>query len=174
MPSSLTNCDQTPTRTCLGRIAQAHGIKGLVKLRPYGEDPQRLAGDMFTSETGDQTLTITLKNSLGKYYLAEIDGVSDRDQAEALRGIELWAARDILPEIENKDEFYVEDLIGLTALNADGQEIGKVISVENYGAGDLLDIQPPNGETYLVPFTKENVPDIDMDTRKITIVPLDI
>ncbi len=154
-------------RVCLGKIAQAHGIKGFVKVLSYGEDPQLLNGALYSSENASDTLTMSLKNSLGKYWLAEIKDVSDRDAAEKLRGTELWVERDNLPKPKN-GEFYIDDLIGRRVINTDDVEIGKIIAVDNFGAGDLLEIQPLSDEAFYLPFTKENVPDIKED--RITVV----
>lgn len=146
-------------RILLGKIAAAHGIKGLVKVSFYGEDPALLeSGSLYTAETGDSSVGISLKNPMGKFYLAEVEGCTSRNDAEALRGTELYIDRDRLPEIEEEGTFYYEDLMGLQALNKGGTEIGRVHAVHNFGAGDLLEIKPLSGETYLVPFTDEYVP----------------
>lgn len=146
-------------RVCLGKIAQAHGIKGLVKLFPYGQDPALLEGEVFTAEDGGETLTITLKNPLGKFILAEIEGCNDRDKAEALKGTELWVSRETLPDLD-EGEFYIEDLIGLTAVDENGAAVGTITAVENYGAGDLLEIKPPTGQSFLLPLTDDTVTEI--------------
>ncbi|HOO82797.1 MAG TPA: ribosome maturation factor RimM [Alphaproteobacteria bacterium] len=140
------------SRICVGRIASAHGVKGLVKLLPFCEDPALL----------EQALDfkITLKNPMGKYMLAEIEGVKDRNAAEALRNTELFVTRDQLPEIDDDDTFYFEDLIGMTCVDENGMEIGHVKAVENFGAGDLLEVQLKSGQEVLLPFTDEYVPEI--------------
>lgn len=158
MPSSFQDKDRAPRRVCLGRIAEAHGIKGLVKVLFYGDDPESLEkyGALYTSETGMETLILTLKNPQGKYYLAEVEGVTDRNQSEALRGTELWLDRDKLPQ-PGEGEYYIADLIGLDAVTENGEKIGKVTAIDNFGAGNLVDIQPDKGESFYLPFTKQNV-----------------
>ncbi len=146
-------------RVCLGKIAQAHGIKGLVKLFPYGQDPALLEGELFTGEDSEETLTITLKNPLGKFILAEIEGCNDRNKAEALKGTEIWVSRETLPEPE-EGEFYIEDLIGLMAIDENGTAIGTITAVENYGAGDLLEIKPLSSQSFLLPLTDDTVTEI--------------
>ncbi len=155
-------------RVCLGKIASAHGVKGLVKILPYGEDISLLSGTLYTSEESDGVLTLTLKNSIGKYMLADIEGVNDKTAADNLRGTELWVRRDKLPE-PTEGEFYIEDLVGLKTKDKNGDTIGTVISVQNFGAGDLLEIKPTKGETKFLPFTKENVPSLDIQSGTITV-----
>lgn len=146
-------------RVCLGKISQAHGIKGLVKLFPYGDDFKLLEGTLFTGEDTDKTINITLKNPLGKFILAEIEGCNDRDQADAIKGTELWVYRETLPELE-EGEFYIEDMIGLEARDDKGMLVGTIIAVENYGAGDLLEIKPASGQSFLLPFNNDTVLEI--------------
>ncbi len=148
--------NQPPTapdkRICVGRIAAAHGIKGLVKIVPYCDDLSLLEQI--------PEFKIKLKNKLGKYILAEIEGINERNGAEALGGTELLIDRDALPDIEDEDEFYAEDLVGMKCVNESGEEIGVVKAVENYGAGDLLDIQPKSGASFLLPFNDDFVPEV--------------
>jgi 16S rRNA processing protein RimM len=160
-------------RILIGLIATAHGIRGLVKVKLYGDDPDLLhETDLFTSETGHETTRLSMKSSAGKYWLAEIDGITDRTAAEKLRGTQLWAERGEMPEAK-KGSYYYGDLIGLAAFAVDGTPAGKVIDVQNFGAGDLLEIQPPGGESYYMRFSKETVPAVDIKAGKITIVPPD-
>ncbi|MCC6598208.1 MAG: 16S rRNA processing protein RimM [Alphaproteobacteria bacterium] len=149
-------------RICIGRIASAHGVKGLVKVFPLVDD-LTLFTEVFTSETGPETLNITLKNQLGKYILAEIEGVNDRNAAEALGKCPFFA------EDENASalpQTPYEDLIGKPVINAAGEPIGIVKGVENYGASDLLDISLTNGKSVMVPLTPDFVPEIG-ETLKI-------
>lgn len=145
-------------RICLAKITTAHGIKGQVKLHVYTEDPQSLEdyGPLFTSETGTATLKITLASPMNKFWLANIEDIADRTAAEKLRGTELWVDRDKLPAPE-EGQHYHADLIGLPAQDDQGSEIGKIIAVVNFGAGDLLDIQPPDASSFYLPFTKDYV-----------------
>lgn len=156
---SFQNQDQPEKRICIGRFASAHGVKGLVKILPYGEDLSLLEQV--------EGYKITLKNPQGKFMLAQVEGVNDRDAAEALRGIELFITRDKLPEIEDDGSYYYEDLIGLTALDEHEEEIGKVIAVHNFGAGDLLEIQPTGGTSYMIIFNDENVPEVRLDKGEV-------
>lgn len=155
---------QQTKRVCLGRIASAHGVKGLVKLLPYGEDVFLLEtlGPLYTSEHSAQTLKIKIHNTAGKNVIAAVEGCADRDHAEKLRGTELWVDRASLPEIEEEDEFYVEDLIGLEVRNEQGVRIGQVSAVENFGGGDLLDVKPDGGQSAYIQFRNEFVGDVNL------------
>ncbi|NCT40722.1 MAG: 16S rRNA processing protein RimM [Alphaproteobacteria bacterium] len=156
---------QTPPpsekRICLGVIAQAHGVKGLVKILPYGDDP-------YLIELVEE-FEITLKNPHGKYFLAEIAGIDSREAVDAIKGTQLFIDRDQLPD-PNEGEYYIEDLVGMKAVNIAGKDAGVVIAVHNFGAGDLLEIKPPSGEAYLVPFTDDHVPEVRDDS--VTVIPM--
>jgi 16S rRNA processing protein RimM len=158
-------------RVCLGKIVSAHGIKGLVKILPFGDDPYLIEtlGPVFTDETGSDILDITMKNSAGnKYWLASVNGVSERNGAEALRGTELFVYRDALPET-TENVFYYSDLIGLKTVDTSGVEIGDVVSVQNFGAGDLLEIKPEGKDSFFLPFTKDTIIKVDAEFIIISI-----
>ncbi len=160
-------------RICVAKIATAHGIKGLVKLHVFVENVELVKGDLFTSTTGDKTLHIKLKNATAKHWLAEIDGINDRTEAEKLRGTELYIEKSKLPE-PDEDEFYFSDLIGLPCFDEDNNEIGKIIATDNFGAGDLLEIQPStnfgSGESFYLPVTDDTVLEIT-DEKIIVCIP---
>lgn len=157
-------------RICIGKIATAHGVKGLVKILVYADNPQILNGKIYAAESGDSSLDITIKNPLGKYWLAAIKSINDRNEAEAIRGTKLWADRTSFPEAnEAEDEFYIHDLVGLPVFDSEQNEIATITAIDNYGAGDLLELTLPTGESFLLPFTKENVPNIDISTGHVTV-----
>ena len=106
---------------------------------------------------------------MNKVWLAEVEGVSDRTAAEALRGTPLFIERNALPETHD-GEYYYDDLIGLTVESQDGEPIGKVIGVDNFGAGDLLDIKPDEGQSFYLPFADQYVPEIAED-KIIAVIP---
>jgi len=148
-------------RICIGVIAQAHGVKGLVKILPYGEDP-------YLIETVKE-FDITLKSPHGKYFLAEIAGVSSREDVDKIKGTELFIDRSALPD-PDEGEYYIEDLVGMKALNAAGKDAGVILAVHDFGAGNLLEIKPKSGETYLVPFNDEHVPEVTDES--VTVIPM--
>lgn len=138
----------------IGKIVAAHGVKGLVKILPYGGDISLLKGEIFTK---DKTpLEITLKNSAGKFILASIKNITDRDQAEEISGTEIFITQENLPELKKKNQYYVSDLMGLQAVE-DGKTIGKVTAIDNFGAGDLIEIKPKSGDSFYIPFQDDIV-----------------
>jgi 16S rRNA processing protein RimM len=102
--------------------------------------------------------------------IAAVDGVADRDAAEALRGVRLYVERSALPPPE-EDEFYHADLVGMAAVEADGTPFGRVVAVHDFGAGDSLEIERPEGGTILVPFSRAAVPVVDVAARRLVIDP---
>lgn len=150
-------------RICLGKLAGTHGVKGLVKVKPLGDDPMLIFDipTLYTSESGDKTIALTYKNPQGKFVLAAIDGITNKEDAAALGKVELWAPREALPELDaEEDGYYIEDLIGLDVMNEAAEKIGTVKSVENFGASDLLEVTPLSGQPFLIPFTDDFVPEI--------------
>lgn len=161
----------TSARLLIAKITTAHGVKGLVKLHYYGENPDDLAAynPLFMSENGSETMVVNLKNRVKGGFVAEIEGLSDRNGAEALRGQKLYIESTARPDTA-EGEFYHSDLIGCRALEQ-GQEIGSVIAVENFGAGDLLEIKPVDGgETFYLPFNDETVPQIDLAAGILDVI----
>lgn len=144
--------DQPSKRICVGKITSPHGVRGLVKIHPFCEDISLLEQS--------ENLKIKIKSSAGKHLLAEAEGCTSREEAEAIKGTELFISRDKLPEIEDEDTYYFEDLVGLKAVDENGTEIGKVISVQDFGAGALLEIRLLSGQDVLVPFIDEYIPDV--------------
>lgn len=156
----------------LGEIGPAHGIRGEVLVRSYTSDPADIAAyGPLTDNTRRRNFALTVVRVTAKGVVVRIAGANDRTAVEALRGTELYVNRSCLPE-PSPGEFYHEDLIGLAAIGTDGGKLGTVVAVQNYGAGDLIEIQRLNSnETELIPFTSAFVPDVDFGERRITIVP---
>jgi 16S rRNA processing protein RimM len=164
-------------RVCLGKVVGAHGVKGLVRVRAFTERPEAVAEyGALQDEQGRRLILEAVGRAKGA-VLARIEGVDDRDQAEALKGARLYVARAALPAIEEAETFYHADLIGLAAQTADGRVLGRVRAVHDFGAGDLLEIaaEPPGGggarESLLVPFTREAVPKVDLAGGRVVVVP---
>lgn len=143
-------------RVLIGEIATVHGVRGLVKLHVYADNLDLFDAPLFTGETGDATLCLTLKNAMKDHWLAEIENVADRTAAEKFRGTKLYVERDALPA-PGKGEYYHVDLIGMTCIDETGAPVGEIIGIDNFGAGDLLDIKPPQGPSFYLPFTDETV-----------------
>ena len=158
----------------VGMITGPHGVKGLVKVRSFTITPTDIFsyGDLY-----DETLTRTFsfKNlSLNKnVLLCEMEGVHDRETAEQFKGTKLFALREGLPKIEEEDEFYHTDLIGLKVTDGKDKDLGTVSSVFNFGAGDILDITTPSGKSVMIPFTKKDIPVVDVDGGFIKVASTD-
>ena len=160
-------------RICVARIGAAHGVRGEVKLWSFTEDPAAVASyGPLESEDGKRRIEIEALRPAKDHFVARIAGVADRDAAERLRNLELYIPRERLPEIEEADTFYHADLIGLQAVTPDGENIGTVVAVHNFGASDVVEIKPTEGgEPLLIPFTNATVPEIDLDARRIVVIP---
>jgi len=156
---------------CLGVVAGAHGVRGLVRLRSYTERPEDIAayGPLQDAE-GARVFALTLTGRTSRHLIARIDGVTDRDAAQALAGQPLHVARDRLPEPEEEDTFYCADLVGLDVYTPGGARWGAVTAVDNYGAGDILVITAETGET-LLPFTRETVTEVDLSAGRLVADP---
>ena len=162
-------------RICVASISGAHGVHGLARLRVFTEDTWAVADyGPVTSEDGAHVFELTLKHEAKPGVLVADLGVEiTREQVEALRGTKLYVARDALPDTEDEDEFYYSDLVGLEARTNAGDVWGRVQAVENFGAGELLDIRLEGStKTVLVPFTRENVPDVKVKDGYVTAIPL--
>lgn len=159
-----------PDRILLGRIGAPHGVKGAVRIRTFTGEPAALGdyGPLHTKDGRVFTVADVRPDKAG--VVARLEGVADRTDAEALNGVELFVDRSVLPAPE-EDEFYHADLIGLGAETPDGTALGTVTSVQDYGAGDFLEISPEKGKALLVPFTKAAVPVIDMAAGRIVVEP---
>lgn len=146
----------------IAEIANAHGIKGQVKLNFYGEDKTLLKNPLFLDEQGTHSVKVTLQGKVKKQLIASIDGVTDRNTSETYKGRKLYISKDHIPAPKNDEALHI-DLIGKPTYDATGEYHGDVVAVQNFGAGDLLEIKPKGGGTFLLPFTKICVPEIKDD-----------
>lgn len=155
----------------VAQVGAAHGVRGEVKVTTFTADPMALAAyKTLMRQDGSPALTIASARPAKGGLVARLKGVDDRNAAEALRGLKLYISRDSLPEPE-EDEFYLADLIGLSVETADGELLGKVKTVQDFGAGDLLEIQPRAGATWWLPFTREAVPQVLIAQGKLIAAP---
>jgi 16S rRNA processing protein RimM len=162
---------EKPDRVLLGDIGAAQGLKGEVRLRSFTAVPADIASyGPLEDEAGSRTIEIQSVRVTPKALIAHIKGVATREQAEALTGTKLYLPRGRLPE-SDADEWYHADLIGLTAVDGGGAPIGKVVAVHNFGAGDIIEIEPTaGGENLLVSFTAATVPEVDLTAGTLTLV----
>ena len=157
------------TPICVARIGAAHGVRGAVKLWTFTEDPLAVKtyGPLLTKD-GARQFEVTSAREAKGHLVATLKGVSTREEAERLNGIELYVAREKLPDTD-EDEYYHADLIGLAAVNAAGEPLGRVVAIHNFGAGDIIEIAPPSGSTLLLPFTNAVVPTVDIAGGRVVI-----
>lgn len=159
-------------RICVGAVAGAYGVKGQVRLKSFCADPRAIADyGALWSEDGSRRFDLTLGPAVALGFAARLSGIATRDQAEALRGLRLFAERDRLPDLPD-DEFYHSDLIGLQVFDTGGVALGRVKAVLNHGASDLLEVvQPGRKGAVLLPFTRMAVPTVDLAARRIIADP---
>jgi 16S rRNA processing protein RimM len=158
-------------RVCVGEIVGAHGVRGLVRLRSFTEDPTAVvAYGPLTDEAGRRRFAVQLQSPGKGTWIARVEGVSERNAAEALRGTRLYVERAALPTTD-EDEFYHADLIGLRAERADGELLGSVIAVHDFGGGTLLELRLVCGRTAAVPFTQAVVPVVDVAAGRVVMDP---
>lgn len=156
-------------RVCVGAIAGAFGVRGEVRLKSFCAEPADIAtyGPLLT-EDGGQSFSVRLTRPVTGGLGARLTGVETREQAEALKGVTLWAERTALPSLPD-DEFYHADLIGLEAVDPGGRIMGRVHAIFDHGAGDVLDIIGPH--PVMLPFTRAFVPTVDLKAGRIVIDP---
>ncbi|WP_114377708.1 ribosome maturation factor RimM [Elioraea thermophila] len=156
-------------RILLGVIGRPHGVKGLVRVQSFTADPCAIADyGPLADEAGRRfALRVVMR---GAMPVCAIDGVADRDAAARLTGTRLYAERAQLPALEDPDEFYRADLIGLAAEDAEGRVLGRVTAVEDYGAGTFLEIAADDG-LLTVPFTRTSVPLVDLARGRLVVIP---
>ena len=140
----------------LAAIAGAHGVRGEVRLKLFGEGAEALCA-FSVFDAGDRTLTLKSVRPANQGAVATFAEIADRSAAEALRGTVLTVPRSALPAL-GEGEYYHHDLLGLPCVSTDGVAIGHVAAVENFGAGDILEIEKPDRKRFMVPMTAQAVP----------------
>ncbi|MHC0054259.1 ribosome maturation factor RimM [Actibacterium sp. D379-3] len=159
-------------RICVGAISGSFGVRGEVRLKSFCADPAAIADYApLYSEDGAQRFTLKITRAIKGGFAARLSGVATKEQADAMKGLRLFADRDALPALPD-DEYYHTDLIGLEVLDTGGTLLGHVRSVQNHGAGDLLEIHGPGlKSTILLPFTNAAVPTVDLAAGRIIADP---
>lgn len=164
--------DNTGGLIQVGRVAGAFGVRGEIRITSFTAEPLALVDyKTLVREDGSPGLTLTSGRATKGGVVVRAKEIETREQAEALRGLKLFIPRDRLPEPE-EDEFYVTDLIGLTVQTAEGEVLGVVKAVQDFGAGDLLEIAPAaGGASWYLPFTREAVPEVRIADGVVVAVP---
>ena len=163
---------ETPARLKIGVITSPHGVRGTVKVRSFTEDPDAFVeyGDVTTHD-GGRVFYISIVGDAKGTLLCVIDGVSDRDGAEALRGVELYVLRADLPDDLNDDEFYASDLLGLETRDAEGGISGSIRNIQDHGAGDIVDVLHEDGKVRSYEFSRANFPEVNMGEGYVVLNP---
>ena len=158
---------------CLGVVAGAHGLRGAVRVKTFTAQPETIADyGPLRDAAGSRRFALRLTRVDKGTAIVQIDGVRDRTEAEALKGIELFLDRAALPPPDDEEEFYHADLVGLAAVDTDGVRLGTVRALHDFGAGDLIEVLPDEGgQPRVFPFTREAVPKIDLAAGAVTIDP---
>jgi 16S rRNA processing protein RimM len=159
-------------RVCVGQIGAPHGVRGEVRLRSFTAEPDAIVtyGPLETED--GRTLEIESMRPAKNHFVAVLAGIRDRDAAEGLANVKLYVPRERLPELVESDEFYHADLIGLAVVNKAGEQLGTVLAIHNFGAGDLIEVRlSASGKTELIAFNERNVPTVDIAAGRIVIEP---
>ncbi|OCX66969.1 16S rRNA processing protein RimM [Thioclava sp. SK-1] len=159
-------------RVCVGAIAGAFGVSGEVRVKSFCADPESIAEYRpLYSEDGTREFTLAQLRAIKGGLGVRLSDVDTKEQADALKGVTLWVDRDKLASLPD-DEFYHADLIGLDVVDVGGASLGKLHAVQNYGAGDILEIHAAWQSTSLMlPFTREVVPTVDLTAGRIVVDP---
>jgi 16S rRNA processing protein RimM len=159
-------------RVCLGQIGAPHGVRGAVRLRSFTADPDAI-GAYGPLETEDgHVVQIESLRRAKDHFVARLAGVADRDAAERLTNVKLYVLRERLPPLDHADEFYHADLIGLAVVDRGGGNLGTVVAVHNFGAGDLIEVRPTDGNTtQMLPFNEATVPVVDLAAGRLVVEP---
>ena len=158
-------------RVCLGKIVAAHGIKGEVKVKSFTSNPKDVcAYGKLSNKDGTRVFDAHVVGFSKELLRVKISGVDSRNEAEDLRGTELYVSRDVLPDLE-KNTFYQTDLVGLKVVKENtNEQIGQVVGVFNFGAGDILEIKVEGmKQTQMLPFDDAFVPSVDIKNGFVVI-----
>ena len=153
-------------KIALAAVAGAHGVKGELRLKLFTDSIDSLSRHSKLSVGGAERQLLSIRD--GKMAVARFEGIADRAAAEALRGSLVEVDRSSLPPLE-EDEYYHADLIGLDAVTTANEPLGRVLAIHNFGAGDIIEIAPPQGATMLLPFTNAVVPTVDLAGGRVVI-----
>ncbi len=165
----------------VGAIAGAHGVRGEVKIKSFTETPRDVAAyGPVQDESGQRRFKLKVRSGSKDLVIATLEGVTDRNAAEALKGLRLYVTRAALGKkpkraakgsAKDGERWFLADLIGLAAFDTNGARLGTVKNVANYGAGDILEVTGPAGQSLLFAFTKQVVPVVDIEGGRVVIDP---
>lgn len=158
-----------PRNILLGAVIGAHGLKGEVKVKTFTHSPEKLGAYGPLATKDGRVFTVTqLRGVKPDEAVVRFAEIADRNASEALKGTELFVPRAALPAAE-ADEFYHADLVGLRAEDAEGRVLGTVSGIHNFGAGDVIELTRDDGDSVMLPFTREVVPAIEIEAGRVII-----
>jgi 16S rRNA processing protein RimM len=162
-------------RIRVAKIGAAHGIRGEVRLFVDADDPRSVEKlGPLEDESGARRFKIAALREASGHVIVRFEGIADRNAAERLTHTELFVARERLPKQKDANSFYQADLVGLRAETKDGAPLGTVVAIQNYGAGDILEIAPDGGgATFMIPFVDRFVPTVDVERERVVVDPPD-
>ena len=168
--SSVSCTSKSPQLVWVGILGKPYGTGGKIKLRSFCLDPGNIeAFSCLYSESGNKFFKIEGLTGTGEDFLAVLEGIRSREDAARLKGTKLYANRDEFPSLE-ENEYYYSDLQNLRALDSEGKLIGTVISMNNFGAGDLMELHlEESGNKVLIPFTKDNVLRVEIPSGYLVV-----
>jgi 16S rRNA processing protein RimM len=159
-------------KLCVGVITAPRGVRGQVRVKSFTAEPDDIVRYApLTNADGSNEYRLEVVGHAKGVLLARVEGIKNREAAEALRGVELFVDRDVLPDAEDEDDFYYADLIGLTAVLPDGGVYGTVKALHDFGAGDMIELSLNVSGNIILPFTKAVVPEVDMANGRIVVDP---
>ena len=165
---------RTDPLVCVAVVAAAHGVRGALRLRCFTEQPENVAayGPVY-DRAGNRLFELRLIGQAKGGVIARAEGIADRTAAERWRGVELYVPRAALPEPLDEDEFYIDDLRGLAVERPDGTSIGRVVGLDNFGAGDVIEValEEGGGGSVTLPFTRAVVPVVDVAGGRVVVEP---
>lgn len=158
-------------KVCVGTITGAQGLKGAFKVKSFTEDPRDIAtyGPLYDKE-GRLLFELELMHPVKGIWVARTPTITTREASEALKGTELYVDRSLLPEVLETETYYHADLEGMTVKDTEGNPLGHVEAVHDFGAGPLLEIfVTASKKSYLMPFTTESIPEVRPDQREVHV-----
>lgn len=165
----MAETPQEQDRVCVGVVVGAHGIRGQVRVKSFTADPEHLDSyGPLADEAATRDFALEVVGRAKGVVICAIDGIDDRDAAERLKGTRLYLDRALLPPLE-EDEFYHSDLIGLDAVFPDGEAVGTVAALYDFGAGDVMEIKGAAGGAVMIPFTRDSVPTVNLDDGFVVV-----
>ncbi len=160
----------------LAKIGAPHGVRGQVRVTSYTQDVTAFGNYGPLISKDGRKFSVANARAAKNIVVVTFKGITSREEAEKIRGLELFIERNSLPDTDDDDDFYINDLVGMQVKEPTGEAVGKIAAIQNFGAGDLLEIIPlanteklPGG-SWFIAFTRQNVPEIDLENRRVTIV----